>query len=160
MFEKEKTRIIPQFVINQPIETTEPEIEVTINPQAPLSVDRHRFQLVVVDDSGNVSEPDSAEVIVRDTSRPTAVLQAPGEVNFGQSFSLSGRQSSDIGGRIVKYRWTLLPRLREASSPIAGDRFDPSPSLAVANRTMLSSQPSLCQTHLHFQIWKIINGYR
>jgi hypothetical protein len=32
-----------QFVTNQPIETTEPEIEVTVNPQAPLTVDRHRF---------------------------------------------------------------------------------------------------------------------
>jgi hypothetical protein len=101
---------MPQFVTNQPIETTEPEVEVTVNPQAPLPVGRHRFQLVVVDDSGNVSEPDVVEVIVKDTSRPTAVLQAPREVNFGQSFPLSGRQSSDIGGRIVRYRWTLLPR--------------------------------------------------
>jgi hypothetical protein len=101
---------MPQFVTNQTLETTEPEIEVTVNPQAPLPVGRQRFHLVVVDDGGNVSEPDVAEVIVKDTSRPTAVLQAPREVHFGQSFSLSGRQSSDIGGRIVKYRWSLLPR--------------------------------------------------
>jgi hypothetical protein len=84
---------MPQFVTNQPIENSEPEIEVTVNPQAPLPGGRQRFQLVVVDDSGNVSEPDVPEVIVKDTSRPTAVLQAPREVNFGQSFSLSGRQS-------------------------------------------------------------------
>ena len=101
---------MPQFVTNQTLETTEPEIEVTVNLQAPLPVGRQRFQLVVVDNGGNVSEPDVAEVIVKDTSRPTAVFQAPREVHFGQSFSLSGRQSSDIGGRIVKYRWTLLPR--------------------------------------------------
>lgn len=101
---------MPQFVTNQPIETAEPEVEVTVNPQAPLPVGRHRFQLVVVDDSGNVAEPDGAEVIVKDTRRPTAVLRTPTEVHFGQSFSLSERQSTDIGGRIVKYRWTLLPR--------------------------------------------------
>ncbi|HEY7319265.1 MAG TPA: hypothetical protein VIE89_16995 [Candidatus Binatia bacterium] len=99
-----------QFVINQTIETAESEIEVTVNPQAPLPVGRQRFQLVVVDDSGNVSEPDVVEVIVKDTLKPTAVLQAPREVNFGQSFQLSGKQSSDIGGKIVRYRWTLLPR--------------------------------------------------
>ena len=99
-----------QFVTNQTIETPEPEIEVTVNPQAPLPVGRHRFQLVVIDDSGNVSEPDVVEVIVKDTSKPTAVLQAPREVNFGQSFQFTGRQSFDVGGRIVRYRWTLLPR--------------------------------------------------
>ena len=99
-----------QFVTNQTIETPEPDIEVTVNPQAPLPVGRHRFQLVVVDDSGNVSEPDVVEVIVKDTSKPTAVLQALREVNFGQSFQLTGKQSFDIGGKIVRYRWTLLPR--------------------------------------------------
>jgi hypothetical protein len=100
-----------QIVTNQSIETTEPEIEVTVNPRRRLPWTDIGFQLVVVDDSGNVSESDVAEVIVKDTSRPTAVLQAPREFHFGQSFSLSGRQSSDIGGKIVKYRWTLLPRV-------------------------------------------------
>jgi hypothetical protein len=85
-------------------------IEVTVNPQTPLAVGRNRFQLVVVDDSGNVSEPDVVEVIVKDASKPTAILQAPREVNFGQSFQLTGKQSFDIGGKIVRYRWTLLPR--------------------------------------------------
>lgn len=99
-----------QFVTNQTIETAESEIEVTVNPQAPLPVGRNRFQLVVVDDSGNVSEPDVVEVIVKDASKPTAVLQAPREVNFGESFQLTGKQSFDIGGKIVRYRWTLLPR--------------------------------------------------
>ena len=99
-----------QFIANQTIETPESEIEVTVNPQTPLPVGRNRFQLVVVDDSGNVSEPDVVEVIVKDASKPTAILQAPREVNFGQSFQLTGKQSFDIGGKIVRYRWTLLPR--------------------------------------------------
>ena len=85
-----------QFVANQTIETPESEIEVTVTPQAPLPVGRNRFQLVVVDDSGNVSEPDVVEVIVKDTSKPTAVLQAPREVNVGQSFQLTGKQSFDM----------------------------------------------------------------
>jgi hypothetical protein len=54
-----------QFVTNQPIVTAEPDIEVTVNPQTPLPVGRNRFQLVVVDDSGNISEPDVVEVIVK-----------------------------------------------------------------------------------------------
>ena len=99
-----------QFIANQTIETLESEIEVTVNPQTPLPVGRNRFQLVVVDDSGNVSEPDVVEVIVKDASKPTAILQAPREVNFGQSFQLTGKQSFDIGGKIVRDRWTLLPR--------------------------------------------------
>ena len=99
-----------QFIANQTIETLESEIEVTVNPQTPLPVGRNRFQLVVVDDSGNVSEPDVVEFIVKDASKPTAILQAPREVNFGQSFQLTGKQSVDIGGKIVRDRWTLLPR--------------------------------------------------
>ena len=54
-----------QFVTGQTLETAESEIEVTVNPQNPLPVGRHRFQLVVVDDSGNVSAPDVVEVIVK-----------------------------------------------------------------------------------------------
>jgi hypothetical protein len=99
-----------QFLPNQTIETSEAEIDVTVNPQAPLAVGRQRFQLVVVDDSGNASAPDVVEVIVKDLEKPTAVLQAPREVDFGQSFRLDGKRSFDIGGKIVKYRWTLLPR--------------------------------------------------
>ena len=91
-----------------PVVTAEPTIEVTVTPDAPLPVGRHRFQLVVVDDSGNESAPSIAEVIVRDAQKPTAVLDAPRDVNSGSSFQLSGARSSDIGGKIVKYIWTRL----------------------------------------------------
>jgi hypothetical protein len=100
---------MPEFRTGEPIETVEPEIEVTATPARPLPVGRNRFQLVVVDDSGNVSAPATVEVIVRDTTNPTAVLDAPREIEFGRSFQLSGRRSSDIPpARIVSYRWTLL----------------------------------------------------
>ncbi len=91
------------------IETDQPSIEVTVAPESPLPTGRHRFQLVVVDDSGNVSDPDEVVVIVKDTQRPTAVLDAPAQAEFGQSFLLSGKRSSDVPpGRVVKYIWTMV----------------------------------------------------
>ncbi|MGG6297043.1 hypothetical protein ACQ4M4_21830 [Leptolyngbya sp. AN02str] len=99
-----------EFKRGEPITTETPTIAVTINPEQPLRPGRHRFQLVVEDDSNNQSEPDTVDVIVLDTERPTAVLEAqPSQVKFQQDFVLSGKQSSDAGGgRIVKYIWTLL----------------------------------------------------
>jgi hypothetical protein len=100
---------MPEFRSGVPIETADPVVEVTVTPASPLTAGRHQFQLVVVDDSGNASTPSVIEVIVRDTQKPTAVLDAPREVESGKSFQLSGRRSSDIPpGRIVSYRWTLL----------------------------------------------------
>jgi len=99
---------MPEFRAGQPVVTDTPEVEVTVAPNAPLPAGRHRFQLVVADDSGNSSDPSVVEVIVRDTQKPTAVLDAPREVELGRSFQLSGRRSSDIGGRIVRYTWTRL----------------------------------------------------
>jgi hypothetical protein len=98
---------MPSFVLNQPIETTTPEIEVTVLRNE-LPPGRHTFQLVVVDDSGNASTPTVTEVIVRDNAKPTAVLDAPAAVDVGKSFVLSGKRSSDVGGAIVKYIWTRL----------------------------------------------------
>jgi hypothetical protein len=42
-------------------------------------------------------------VIVRDTQKPTAALDAPREVDLGRSFQLFATRSSDIApGRIIK----------------------------------------------------------
>lgn len=100
---------MPEFQPNTPIETDVPTIEVTVTATNPLRVGRHRFRLSVFDDSGNESLPDEVDVIVRDTERPTAVIAAPREVPFGQSFALSGERSSDVGGgQVVRYTWTLV----------------------------------------------------
>ena len=100
---------MPAFVIGTPIESADPLIEVTVDPAAPLPVGRHRFQLAVVDDSGNRSLPDTIDVVVRDSQNPTAVLRAPSQVEFGASFQLDGRASSDVPpGRVVKYVFTLI----------------------------------------------------
>ena len=97
------------FVSGQPVQTTESVVEVTVSAATPLAPGRHRFQLVVVDDAGNESEPASADVIVVDNQRPTAVLDAPQTVAFGSSFKLSAARSADLPpGRIVSYRWTRV----------------------------------------------------
>ena len=99
---------MPEFRAGQPVVTNTPDVEVTVAANAPIPAGRHRFQLVVEEDSGNSSEPSITDVIVRDTQKPTAAIDAPREVELGRSFQLSGRRSTDVGGRIVKYTWTRL----------------------------------------------------
>lgn len=97
------------FVPGQPVVTTDSHVEVTVSPTAPLSAGRHRFQLVVVDDSGNPSDAAFVDVVVVDNKKPTAVIDAPSTVPFGTSFSLSGARSVDVApGRVVEYRWLQL----------------------------------------------------
>jgi hypothetical protein len=98
-----------EFIVNQDVETETPTVEVTISPNNPLRLGRHRFRLIVVDDSGNKSIPDEVVVIVADQEAPTAVLRGPGTVPFEESFSLDGRRSIDAGGgRITTWVWTYL----------------------------------------------------
>jgi PKD repeat protein len=89
-----------------PVETTEPTFTFVVDPYIPLGV--RTVSLVVVDDSGNQSQPDTAQVIVRDTLAPTAVLDAPASILAGQPLTVSGARSSDVApGQIVQYRWQL-----------------------------------------------------
>jgi hypothetical protein len=98
-----------EFVIGTDVVTAEPTVEVTVSANRPLGVGRHTFQLIVVDDSGNVSAPDRVVVIVADQDAPTAVISAPEVVPSGRSFTLDGRRSFDTGGgRVVSFRWTLV----------------------------------------------------
>jgi hypothetical protein len=99
-----------EFKIGDPQETDNPVIEVTVGPNSSLSVGTHRFQLVVVDNDGNASEPAFAEMLVKAIDRPTARIEAlPGTVEFGKTFTLSGRGSTDIPpGKIAKYIWTRI----------------------------------------------------
>ncbi|HEX9311963.1 MAG TPA: hypothetical protein VGA30_03930 [Actinomycetota bacterium] len=98
-----------EFVIGKPVETEDPTVEVTVSVDIPLAVGKHVFQLVVEDDSGNQSLPATVDVVVRDSQAPTAILAAPSQVDFGQSFKLDGSKSSDVGGgKVVKFIWTLV----------------------------------------------------
>lgn len=97
------------FQAGVPIETAENTISVDVTPDRPLPIGRHIFQLEVVDDSGNRSAPDRVEVIVRDETNPTAVLDAPKTVGFGLPFRLNGQRSSDPPpGKIARFIWTLV----------------------------------------------------
>lgn len=98
-----------QFVINTDVTTDQPLVEVTISPDQPLPLGRHRFRLIVVDDSGNKSAPDEVELIVADQSAPTAVLGVPRVVALGASFNMDGSKSFDVGGgKVVQWLWTYL----------------------------------------------------
>lgn len=99
---------MPELQIGQMIPTDTPTFEVSGSPQNPLPPGKMTFQLVVVDNNGNESLPVTLDVTVKDTERPTAVLRGPSMVQPGGAILLDGRGSSDIGGRIVQYRWTRL----------------------------------------------------
>lgn len=98
-----------EFAIDTDILTKTPTIEVTVNPDKPLPLGRHRFRLIVVDDSGNKSFADSVQVVIADQENPTAMLLAPKVVSVGKSFLLDGSQSFDVGGgTVTEYVWTYL----------------------------------------------------
>lgn len=98
-----------EFVINTDILTKTPTIEVTVSAAKPLPLGRHRFRLIVVDDSGNKSIADEVNVVVADQENPTAMLVAPKIVAFGNSFTLDGSKSFDLGGgTVAQYVWTYL----------------------------------------------------
>lgn len=98
-----------EFVVNKDVETDTPNVEVTITPNTALKPGRHRYRLIVVDDSGNKSAPDEVVVIIADNDAPTAVISAPTSVGVGAAFELDGRRSFDTGGgKIVRYVWTYL----------------------------------------------------
>lgn len=97
------------FVPGVEISTETPTVEVTVSPDRPLPLGRQVFRLVVVDDAGNLSQPDQVVVIVADQDAPTAVLRAPSVTAFGRSFGLDGSASFDAGGgRITKWIWTYM----------------------------------------------------
>lgn len=107
---------MPRFRPNDPVRQQDPIVVVDAN--SGLAVGAHRFSLTVVDDSGNESQPAFIDVIVQDQDRPTAVLDVVdaggtrinGPLPAGRAFRLSGARSTDNGGRIIEYRFTLLPR--------------------------------------------------
>lgn len=99
---------MPDFQPGQTIETREGFVAVDASPEKPLPPGKMTFQLVVIDDQGQESEPVSADVFVIDNARPTAVLVAPQRVQAGQPFRLDGSKSTDVDGKVVRYRWTRI----------------------------------------------------
>lgn len=96
--------------LNEPVVTETASYTVQQSAAKSLAGGKHVFRLIVMDDSGNQSQPadDSAVVLVPDTTAPTAVLDVPNSLAIGSALQLSGAQSTDIGGRVVRYVWTRL----------------------------------------------------
>ncbi|WP_339721004.1 hypothetical protein [uncultured Paraglaciecola sp.] len=98
------------LIVNQKISAAAPDalLNITIDSQSPLQTGSYEFQLVVVDDSGNNSNPATVKITIADDQAPTAVIDAPSRVGFAKDFSLSGQRSIDIGGELTKFVWTLI----------------------------------------------------
>jgi hypothetical protein len=97
--------------VNEPIEADAPDatLVITIDERQPLPVGTHTFQLEVLDDSGNRSQPAQFRVIIFDDQAPTAVITGPERVPSGEQFTLSGAESRDVGGGVItRYIWTLI----------------------------------------------------
>lgn len=93
-----------QLIPGAAMETVTPILEVKGG-----AAGRCTFELVVTSDTGARSFPDKVDVIVRDAKNPTAVLDAPPQVELDRGFILDGRRSSDIApGKITRYVWTSL----------------------------------------------------
>jgi hypothetical protein len=100
-----------------PVKTDDATLTIQM-PNDKLKVGGHTFQLVVTDDTGNVSLPATVTLIVVDNQAPTAVLTLSDEqgraldsnrLPFGTGFILNGNKSVDVGGgNIVSYTWSLV----------------------------------------------------
>ena len=106
------------LLADQKVETADSLLTIQM-PKQKLPVGQHRFNLTVVDDSGNTSTPALITVIVADTSAPTAVLDlldaqgrtiTDNRVAFGSGFMLSGKRSVDVGGVISKFIREVVPQ--------------------------------------------------
>jgi hypothetical protein len=99
---------MPVFTIGTPVETETPGVVVEFSDQNPLMPGKHIFELEVQDNDGLTSTA-LLDVVVVDERGPTAVLDGPSKVPYGQEFKLRGDRSSDpFPGKIVKYTWTLM----------------------------------------------------
>jgi hypothetical protein len=111
---------MPVFKVNKPVNQLTALCQVDVTAAEPLPLGLNRFQLVVIDDAGNASAPITLDVIVRDTERPTAILEivdgggqaVDATVPFGKGFFLTGIKSKDTPpGKIKEYQFTLLERV-------------------------------------------------
>jgi hypothetical protein len=108
----------PEFRQNKEFTSGDALLSIAVSPNDPIPVGAHTFQLVVVDNSGNASRPAQIQILVRDSTAPTAVINAAdldgrplrdNTVESGAGFVLNGKGSVDLPpGKIEKYIWTLV----------------------------------------------------
>ena len=110
-----------KFVVGQmtEVKSEEKTLEVVMDAANALKVGKHVFQLIVVDDNNNLSAPATVTILVQDRERPTAVIDVSTarneriatptvEIPFREQFVLTGDRSTDVGGQVQTYLWTLL----------------------------------------------------
>jgi hypothetical protein len=98
-----------QLRVNAPIEAAAPDATLVITMDRPLAIGAYTFQLEVVDDSNNRSQPVQVRLTIVDNQAPSAIISAPRTVPFNTEFTLSGAESRDAGGgTIARFVWTLL----------------------------------------------------
>jgi len=90
-----------------PVQTSTAAHTFAFDPANPFAVGVHIATLLVTDDQGTVSSPDTRQIIVRDTVTPTAVIDMASVIPLGADVSASGGRSSDVGGAITTYQWSL-----------------------------------------------------
>jgi len=97
--------------VNVPLQGKAPDatLLIVMDPAKPMPVGAYTFQLEVIDDSGNRSQPVQARLFIVDTEAPSAIISAPRSVAFGSEITLSGAESRDVGGGTIStYVWTLI----------------------------------------------------
>lgn len=100
-----------------PVKTTDSTLHIDQAGEK-LPLGEHKFELTVVDSSGNRSAPATVLVFVIDTENPTAILElqdangrpvSENRISFGSSFILYGKRSTDAGGGTIKeYIWKMV----------------------------------------------------
>ena len=107
---------LEDLVASQIVETADSQLVINM-PKQKLPVGKHNFNLTVEDDSGNQSQAALITVIIVDKTAPTAVVDLhddqgrtviDGRIAFGSGFMLSGKRSSDVGGKVAKYIWEIV----------------------------------------------------
>ena len=124
------------MTLNQAFGTLEPTFVVPQPAGRSLAIGRHRFRLVVDDNSGNHSNPTEVEVIVVDSTAPTAVLDAPDSIAFGAP--LHTERSAIERHRRPRRPIRLDPcpgqRQRPAAESAAGHRYEQPPRAAAGRQ--------------------------
>jgi serine/threonine-protein kinase len=116
---------VPVFKANVPITTDTPNIEVDKLPPG-----RHRFQLVVEDDSGNRSQPDTVVVLV---AAATNLVIVPSVLQMNVSEAKRELDNAglvlSIGDRVQSNNHPANTVLRQ--TPVAGSRAERGSAVSV-----------------------------
>lgn len=99
----------------QTVETEDARLVIQMGDE-PLPLGEHRFNLQVVDNSGNESTTALVSVFIIDTTAPTAILRVMNSqglpvsrIPYGDEFVLDARMSTDAGGgTISRYIWRMV----------------------------------------------------